>query len=55
MDIELKTIRSREFEVDVSHFKVSSPKGTVLVFPGAGYSFMGPGLSRVETLICLVK
>lgn len=44
MKIELSTIKNKKFEVNISHFKQEKPRGILIVFPGAGYSCMGPCL-----------
>lgn len=42
MNIDLITFKNEKFSVDVSYFKLEKPKGVIVVFPGAGYSHMGP-------------
>lgn len=42
MKIDLSKIENNKFSVNVSHFRIAKPRGVVVVFPGAGYSFMGP-------------
>lgn len=44
MKIELKKFEKSDFKIDVSHFRLGNPDGVVVVFPGAGYSHMGPCL-----------
>lgn len=44
MNIDLHTFESNSYSVNVSHFRMGNPKGVLYVFPGAGYSFMGPCL-----------
>ncbi len=42
MKIDLSKIENYKFSVNVSHFRKAKPRGVVVVFPGAGYSHMGP-------------
>ena len=42
MKIDLTKIENDKFSVNVSHFRKEKPFGVVVVFPGAGYSHMGP-------------
>lgn len=44
MKIDQSTFKSEKFKINVSHFRLEDPKGIVIVFPGAGYSHMGPCL-----------
>ncbi|MDD0852099.1 hypothetical protein HBN50_03280 [Halobacteriovorax sp. GB3] len=44
MKIDQLTFKSEKFKVNVSHFRQEEPKGIVIIFPGAGYSHMGPCL-----------
>lgn len=44
MQIDLETIENDKYKVNISHFRRDEPKGIVVVFPGAGYSHMGPCL-----------
>lgn len=44
MKIDQLIFKSEKFKVNVSHFRLEDPKGIVIVFPGAGYSHMGPCL-----------
>ncbi len=42
MKVDLEKIKNEKFSVNVSYFRRDNPKGVVVVFPGAGYSHMGP-------------
>lgn len=44
MNIEVKKFEKTNYEITVSHFKQENPEGVLIVFPGAGYSCMGPCL-----------
>jgi len=44
MKIDIKCLENSTYKLDVSHFKVPDAKGTLFVFPGAGYNYMGPCL-----------
>ena len=44
MKIEMHEYSEINYKVTLSHFQNKNPKGVVLVFPGAGYSHMGPCL-----------
>lgn len=44
MKIEMYENKEKDYEICISHFQNEDPKGVVLVFPGAGYSHMGPCL-----------
>lgn len=40
----MKTLENDKYNVQISHFRKDDPKGIIIVFPGAGYSCMGPCL-----------
>lgn len=51
MNIDLLKFENDKYSVDVSHFKLEQANGIVIVFPGAGYSHMGPCIYYPSTAL----
>mgnify|MGYP003684215023 CR=1 FL=1 len=51
MDINLSKFENDTYSVDVSHFRLDNARGVVIVFPGAGYSHMGPCIYYPSTAL----